>query len=104
MAVAQFLPPCGAPFPYIGGGGAVIGWPQHDDGGVAPLLGGVALVVTVCDPGQSCVVWAWVGSWIGDHCRRWLMLCRAHSWETPRGRYDEHINKFSLSKKPRFDH
>jgi hypothetical protein len=25
------------------------------------------------------------------------------SWETPRGRYDEHISKFSLSMKPRFN-
>ena len=24
-------------------------------------------------------------------------------WETPRGRYDEYISKFSLSKKPRFN-
>jgi hypothetical protein len=28
---------------------------------------------------------------------------RADRWGTPRGRYDEHNSKFSLSKKPRFN-
>jgi hypothetical protein len=32
----------------------------------------------------------------------WLMSHRIY-WETPRGRYDEHISKFSLSMKPKFN-
>jgi hypothetical protein len=31
-----------------------------------------------------------------------LMSHRTH-WETPRGRYDEHRSKFSLSMKPKFN-
>jgi hypothetical protein len=31
-----------------------------------------------------------------------LMSHRTH-WETPRGRYDKHISKFSLSMKPKFN-
>jgi hypothetical protein len=33
---------------------------------------------------------------------RSLMSQRIH-WETPRGRYDEHSIKFSLSMKPKFN-
>jgi hypothetical protein len=32
-----------------------------------------------------------------------VMMLNTSCWETPRGRYDEHNSKFSLSKKPRFN-
>jgi hypothetical protein len=32
-----------------------------------------------------------------------VLMSHRTSWETPRGRYDEHISKFSLSMKPRFN-
>jgi hypothetical protein len=32
-----------------------------------------------------------------------LVMSHRTSWETPRGRYDEHSSKFSLSMKPRFN-
>jgi hypothetical protein len=32
-----------------------------------------------------------------------MLMSQRTSWETPRGRYDEHNNKFSLSMKPKFN-
>jgi hypothetical protein len=32
-----------------------------------------------------------------------VLMSQRTSWETPRGRYDEHSNKFSLSIKPKFN-
>jgi hypothetical protein len=37
-----------------------------------------------------------------SHMSESLMSHRTH-WETPRGRYDEHNSKFSLSMKPKFN-
>jgi hypothetical protein len=31
------------------------------------------------------------------------LISQRTRWETPRGRYDEHISKFSLSMKPKFN-
>jgi hypothetical protein len=34
---------------------------------------------------------------------RWLVMSHRILWKTPRGRYDEHISKFSLSMKLKFN-
>ena len=49
----------------------------------------------VADPDASVVDERW-------HLAAWRLLVRgSHArWDTPRGRYDEYSNKFSLRKKP----
>jgi hypothetical protein len=38
-----------------------------------------------------------------QRCQKTVLISQRTSWETPRGRYDEHSSKFSLSIKPKFN-
>jgi hypothetical protein len=86
-------------------------------GGNSPSRQGAGTETSVLQNWSSMAAALWNFSWMdanpfrvfaSEGIYKWKgdvrgVMSQRTSWETPRGRYNEHISKYSLSKKPRFN-